>query len=373
MICDNFFASVGGPSLPEPLLLRRRPVGRRDRQPREHRDPRRRRQERSRAGGATRRRRRVRARQGRQGEPHQARHVLHVRDGAAAARRDRRRLGLLLRRARAGRLLLERPTTGSRTSSTPTCGHEHDPPGRPARAGHRGADRLPAVTWVTPRFELSDHPPESTCFAHNWLTDVVNAVMKSDEWEHTAIFLTWDEWGGFYDHVPPPDGRRRRARVPRPDARDQPVREEGRDRRRARASSRPRSGSSRTTGASPTSPRGSSAPTTSSTSSTSRRSPDSRSSGRSARRPTARPSRGPATRTRAGKRAPPRSRTRCSYVAPSGARSNPCARRSTPRSSPRRPTICSPTGRPSGVNPQGTEIAGHPVTVMHQHDSIQSR
>ena len=66
------------------------------------------------------------------------------------------------------------------------------------------AGRLPAVTWVTPRFELSDHPPESTCFAHNWLTDVVNAVMESDDWEHTAIFLTWDEWGGFYDHVPPP-------------------------------------------------------------------------------------------------------------------------------------------------------------------------
>ncbi len=67
------------------------------------------------------------------------------------------------------------------------------------------AGRLPAVTWVTPRFELSDHPPESTCFAQNWLTDVVNAVMESDGWEHTAVFLTWDEWGGFYDHVPPPE------------------------------------------------------------------------------------------------------------------------------------------------------------------------
>ncbi|MGA9161643.1 MAG: alkaline phosphatase family protein [Actinomycetota bacterium] len=67
------------------------------------------------------------------------------------------------------------------------------------------AGRLPAVTWVTPRFELSDHPPESTCFAHNWLTGVVNAIMESDDWEHTALFLTWDEWGGFYDHVPPPE------------------------------------------------------------------------------------------------------------------------------------------------------------------------
>jgi phospholipase C len=66
-------------------------------------------------------------------------------------------------------------------------------------------DRLPAVTWVTPRFELSDHPPESTCFAQNWLADIVNAVIESDAWEHTALFITWDEWGGLYDHVPPPE------------------------------------------------------------------------------------------------------------------------------------------------------------------------
>ena len=66
------------------------------------------------------------------------------------------------------------------------------------------AGRLPPVTWVTPRFELSDHPPASSAFAHNWVSDVVEAVMKSDEWKHTAIFLTWDEWGGFYDHVKPP-------------------------------------------------------------------------------------------------------------------------------------------------------------------------
>jgi phospholipase C len=65
-------------------------------------------------------------------------------------------------------------------------------------------NRLPAVTWVTPRFELSDHPPESTCYAQDWVGEVVNAVMTSDGWESTALFLTWDEWGGFYDHVPPP-------------------------------------------------------------------------------------------------------------------------------------------------------------------------
>ncbi len=66
------------------------------------------------------------------------------------------------------------------------------------------ADRLPAVTWVTPRFELSGHPPESTCFAQNWVASIVNAVMRSPGWEHTAIFIAWDMWGGLYDHVPPP-------------------------------------------------------------------------------------------------------------------------------------------------------------------------
>jgi phospholipase C len=66
------------------------------------------------------------------------------------------------------------------------------------------ANRLPPVTWITPRFELSDHPPFSTGFSHNWVTDIVNAVMRSDAWEHTALFLTWDEWGGFYDPVLPP-------------------------------------------------------------------------------------------------------------------------------------------------------------------------
>jgi phospholipase C len=67
------------------------------------------------------------------------------------------------------------------------------------------ANKLPPVTWITPRFELSDHPPTSTSFSHNWVTDIVNAVMTSDMWKHTAIFVTWDEWGGFYDPVKPPE------------------------------------------------------------------------------------------------------------------------------------------------------------------------
>jgi phospholipase C len=67
------------------------------------------------------------------------------------------------------------------------------------------AGALPSVTWITPRFQLSDHPPYSTGHAHNWVTQVVNGIMRSPMWESVAIFITWDEWGGFYDHVVPPE------------------------------------------------------------------------------------------------------------------------------------------------------------------------
>ncbi|MBI4259200.1 MAG: twin-arginine translocation signal domain-containing protein [Actinobacteria bacterium] len=65
--------------------------------------------------------------------------------------------------------------------------------------------QLPSVTWITPRYELSDHPPWSVCHGHDFVTRVVNAIMEGPMWRHTAIFVTWDEWGGFYDHVPPPE------------------------------------------------------------------------------------------------------------------------------------------------------------------------
>ncbi len=64
--------------------------------------------------------------------------------------------------------------------------------------------RLPPVTWVTPRFELSDHPEYSMCWGEDWTTRVVDAIMQSPMWADTAIFITWDDYGGFYDHVPPP-------------------------------------------------------------------------------------------------------------------------------------------------------------------------
>jgi phospholipase C len=64
--------------------------------------------------------------------------------------------------------------------------------------------RLPPITWITPRFQVSDHPEFSLCHGENWTTQVIDAIMRSPMWHNTAIFLTWDDWGGFYDHVRPP-------------------------------------------------------------------------------------------------------------------------------------------------------------------------
>ena len=63
---------------------------------------------------------------------------------------------------------------------------------------------LPAVTWVVPSGEVSEHPPSPVSFGQSYVTSVVNAAMKSRDWDSTAIFLAWDDWGGFYDHVKPP-------------------------------------------------------------------------------------------------------------------------------------------------------------------------
>ena len=66
------------------------------------------------------------------------------------------------------------------------------------------AGTLPAVTWVVPSGEVSEHPPSPVSFGQSYVTSIVNAVMNSPDWDSTAIFLAWDDWGGFYDHVVPP-------------------------------------------------------------------------------------------------------------------------------------------------------------------------
>ncbi len=67
-----------------------------------------------------------------------------------------------------------------------------------------GNGTLPAVSWITPSQTNSEHPPASIAEGQAWVTNLVNAVMKGPDWASTAIFLSWDDWGGFYDHVPPP-------------------------------------------------------------------------------------------------------------------------------------------------------------------------
>ncbi len=64
------------------------------------------------------------------------------------------------------------------------------------------AGKLPAVSWLVTG--LSEHPPASACSGENWTVQQINAIMKSPLWTSTAIFVTWDDFGGFYDHVPPP-------------------------------------------------------------------------------------------------------------------------------------------------------------------------
>ena len=70
---------------------------------------------------------------------------------------------------------------------------------RDARAGN-----LPNVTWITPSDPNSEHPPGLVSAGQEWTTSLINAAMQGPEWNSTAIFLSWDDWGGFYDHVVPP-------------------------------------------------------------------------------------------------------------------------------------------------------------------------
>jgi phospholipase C len=68
-----------------------------------------------------------------------------------------------------------------------------------ARAG-----TLPAVSWVVPDQAHSDHPPVDIHAGQAYVTSLINSVMQGPNWDSTAIFLVWDDWGGFYDHVIPP-------------------------------------------------------------------------------------------------------------------------------------------------------------------------
>ena len=66
------------------------------------------------------------------------------------------------------------------------------------------AGALPQVSWVVPEFNTSEHPQANIQTGMAYVTGLVNAVMQSSNWNTSAIFIAWDNSGGFYDHVPPP-------------------------------------------------------------------------------------------------------------------------------------------------------------------------
>ncbi len=63
---------------------------------------------------------------------------------------------------------------------------------------------LPSVSWIAPSGAVSEHPAALISAGQSWVTGLINAVMQGPDWKDCAIFLAWDDWGGFYDHVVPP-------------------------------------------------------------------------------------------------------------------------------------------------------------------------
>jgi phospholipase C len=63
---------------------------------------------------------------------------------------------------------------------------------------------LAQVSWVIPTLQNSDHPLGASNTGPDWVTSIVNEIGASKYWADTAVLITWDDWGGWYDHVPPP-------------------------------------------------------------------------------------------------------------------------------------------------------------------------
>ncbi|HEX9122273.1 MAG TPA: alkaline phosphatase family protein [Actinomycetota bacterium] len=78
--------------------------------------------------------------------------------------------------------------------------------GHPAYFQAAADGTLPSVSWVMPYDGVSEHPSNGMPITDGqaWVTKVIDAAMQGPDWDSTAIFLAWDDWGGFYDHVQPP-------------------------------------------------------------------------------------------------------------------------------------------------------------------------
>ncbi len=64
--------------------------------------------------------------------------------------------------------------------------------------------QLAAVTWIIPNGRYSDHSEENDGSGPSWVAAIINGIGKSAYWENTVILISWDDWGGWYDHVAPP-------------------------------------------------------------------------------------------------------------------------------------------------------------------------
>jgi phospholipase C len=82
--------------------------------------------------------------------------------------------------------------------------------------GDAANGQLADVSWVVPDWQDSDHTGSGYNFGPSWVSAIVNAIGTSPDWNSTAIFVLWDDWGGWYDNVPPPqrDFRGLGIRVP---------------------------------------------------------------------------------------------------------------------------------------------------------------
>jgi len=85
----------------------------------------------------------------------------------------------------------------------PMWQHEHDPD---SFLSYVTDGKLPAVSWIVPPEPYNEHPGggKSVCAGENWTVNLVNTIMRSKYWRSTAIVQTWDDYGGFYDPVAPP-------------------------------------------------------------------------------------------------------------------------------------------------------------------------
>jgi phospholipase C len=90
---------------------------------------------------------------------------------------------------------------------------EHNPSVNQFIADLQGGT-LPQVSWIVPNNQTSEHPPARVTTGMNYVTSLINAVAQSPYWNSTAIFVAWDDWGGFYDHVDPPNVDTNKTKTP---------------------------------------------------------------------------------------------------------------------------------------------------------------